>query len=166
LDLQTGQRTLIDVRTFDAARSLVHYRSAVAVHGERVARLLAHEHGLASYFSVFRPHAIASEAPYLGRFPQAYAALVECVSAIRRAVMTYDAYMPLHVVDPMTVKAAVGVVSKGRKKSDALSKENVRAAVMGLGLNNPGQIDLEALDEHSIDAIAVACSRVLVMYQP
>lgn len=166
LELLTGTKTIVDVRTFDADKSLVHYRNAVNVYGERTARLLAHEHGLATYFHLYRPHAIISESPYMGRFPQAFAALTECVTAIRRAVMTYDRFMPLHMADPMTVKAAVGIVSKGRKDKAALSKENVKAAVLQQPLLNPGGFDLNALDEHSIDAIAVALSRILVMYHP
>lgn len=166
LDLQTRTETLVDVRTFDASKNMRDYHNLSRIHGDRCARLQIHEDSLTGYFSVFKPHAIISEAPFLGRFPQAFAALTECVTAIRRAVMRYDRFMPLHIADPMTVKSAVGVHRMGRKDKGALSKENVHAAVMQLPLLNPGQIDLASLDEHSIDAIAVARSRIVTMYQP
>lgn len=165
-DLDTRTVELVDARTFDASKGLAAYRNVVAIHGERVARLIAHEQGLWTYFCTMRPQAIVSESPYLGRFPQAFAALTECITAIRRAVLQYDPFMPLYMADPMTVKAAVGVHGKGRKDKQALRKENVQAAVVALPLINRTGIDLTQLDEHSIDAIAVAMSRLVEMQKP
>ncbi len=165
-DLDTRVVELIDAQTFDASKSLGQYRNVVEVHGERVARLLAHENGLSTYFGIMRPQTIVSESPYLGRFPLPFAALTECITAIRRAVLRYDPFMPLHMADPMTVKAAVGVHAKGRRDKDALKKEKVQAAVAALPLSNRSGIDLMQLDEHSIDAIAVAMSRLVEMQKP
>jgi hypothetical protein len=90
----------------------------------------------------------------MGRFPQAFAALTECLTAIRRAVLRYDDFKPLLLVDPPTAKLAVGVKGKGSVKDD------VKQGVLSLrNLLNPDNIDIQNLDEHSIDAIAVAMSR-------
>ncbi len=166
LNIDTHAIELIDARTFDASKSLQPYWLVAKTHGDRVARLMAHEDGLYGYFCCMQPQAIASESPYMGRFPQAYAALTECMTSIRRAVWRYDNRMPLHLSDPMTVKAAVGVVSKGRKNREALSKDHVQEGVLNLDLINHSGIDISKLDEHSIDAIAVAKSRIDQMLQP
>lgn len=167
LDLQTGQRTLIDARTFDVTKNQQPYHNLFDIHGDSVGRLQMLEDALVNYFEWFQPHAIISESPYLrARLVSAFRALTRCLDRILQAVIRYDRFKPLHLADPMTVKAAVGVHSKGSKNKEALSKDKVKEAVMKLDLLNPGQIDLSALDEHSIDAIAVACSRIVSMYQP
>lgn len=154
VDLVTKEIVLLDARTFDANSLLYAYGNTVQWHGERVARLLAHEDTLYGYFRYLGPHSIISESPYMGRFPQAFAALTECLTAIRRAVMRYDTFKPLLLVDPPTAKLAVGVKGKGSTKDD------VKNGVLSLrDLLNPDNIDIRNLDEHSIDAIAVAISR-------
>lgn len=167
LDLQTGARTLVDARTFDVTKNQREYHNLFAIHGDSEGRLQMLEDALSNYFGWFRPHTVVSESPYLrARLVSAFRALTLCLSRIRAALIRHDRFMPLYLADPMTVKAAVGVRSKGAKDKEALSKENVKAAVMKLGLLNPGNIDIASLDEHSIDAIAVACSRIEAMYQP
>jgi len=174
VDLATGQVTLLEARTFDASKLVRDYTNLVAVHGERVARLTAHEDNLHGYFRFIEPHSIVSESPYMGRFPQAFAALTECITAIRRAVIRYDPHMPLLMVDPMNVKAAVDVFSKGRPKvgkgkhgKTGLTKDDVKDGLLRKldpsitpnPIFNPNGIDIDRLDEHSIDAVAVAYSR-------
>jgi len=69
---------------------------------------------------------------------------------IRQAVMVYDSHMPLNLVDPPTVKRAAGVVL--RRGTD---KEDVKQALLGRQDLVWG-VDIHVLDEHSIDAVAVA----------
>lgn len=167
LDLVTGHVAIVEARTFDASQLIrqAPFPQLVEIHGERYVRLLAHEENLVGYFSYWQPHNVVSESPYMGRFPQAYAALVECVNAVRRAVYRYDAFKPLIVVDPMNVKLAVGVSGKGQKRgnTDQINKHAVKAGLINLinsgNLLNPSLIDIDALDEHSVDALAVAYSQ-------
>ena len=167
LDLQTGQRTLIDARTFDVTKNQKDYHNLFAVHGDSEGRLQMLEDALVNYFNWFQPHVVISESPFLrARLATAFRALTLCLSRIRQALIRHDRFKPLHLSDPMTVKAAVGVHSKVSKNKDALGKDKVKEAVMMQDILNPGGIDLSELDEHSIDAIAVACSRIVAMYQP
>jgi Holliday junction resolvasome RuvABC endonuclease subunit len=125
------------------------YNSISEVHGNRVARMYFLADTLADTLRRFNPHAIIAESPYMGRFPQAFAALVECVSLIRNTVYSYNRYLPLYQVDPPTAKKAAGV--KIVKKSD---KEDVRRALRAR-TDIEWQVDLESLDEHSVDSVAV-----------
>jgi Holliday junction resolvasome RuvABC endonuclease subunit len=162
VSLTTNQIVLQYVSTYTATQliRLFHLQWISQVHGDRIARLKAHEENLYSLFTTFRPHEIVSESPYLGRFPAAYAALVECMSVIRSAVMRYDFRMPLHTLDPPTVKTRLGVSGKSGDKT------HMREGLLRLpDLENPQRIPIELLDEHSIDAMAVAYTRARYVTQ-
>ena len=80
----------------------------------------------------------------------AYAALVECLDAVRRAVIKYDETLSLTVIDPARVKKAIGVSGKSGDKT------LVRAALSTMeAFTLMTDISLDKLDEHAIDAIAV-----------
>lgn len=172
LHLDTRQAVLLHAQTFNAEHLIRNYQPVISVHGERTARLMAIEDTLHGFFHYWEPHCIISESPYMGRFPQAFATLTECVTAIRRATYRYDPYLPLRMVDPMTAKAAVGVSTKGRakvgkgkhRKTD-LTKDDVKVGLLLQPLHNPNGIDIQQLDEHSVDATAVAYSRVQFILQ-
>lgn len=154
LDLLNGQISLVEARTFDGTQLARPYSAIAGVHGDRQARLLAHEDNLYGYFNYIQPHSVIAESPFMRKFPAAYAALTECIVHIRRGLMRYDAFMALHMVDPPTAKKAVGAVAKGS------NKDGVKTAILKLPtLLNPYRIDIAALDEHSIDAIAVGYVR-------
>lgn len=100
--------------------------------------------------SDFRPHAIGCEDNYLGRFPQAFSALVECVYSYRLAIEDYTDDIPLWIVDPMTAKKVVGASKK--KKGD--SKSPVRDAILKTKMFKTS-LDLTTRDEHAIDSSAI-----------
>lgn len=151
LSLQDGSRTVTHVETLHSQKLLGMYRTEEDVHGTRTARLMALEDRLFLLFEQWQPHAICSEAPFMGRFPQAFAALTECVSYVRRAVCRYDRYIPLELVDPPTAKKAVGVTVKR-----GITKDDVTVAVAKLKLIFAPGLDLTQFDEHQVDAVAVA----------
>lgn len=160
VDLATREVVLLEVRTFSGTQLARHYPNVVAVHGERTARLWAHEDNLYGYFTYMQPHCVISESPFMGRFPQAFAALTECMAAIQRAVYRYDPFLPLLTVDPPTVKKLVGVQGKGTTKDD------VKRGLLNLTyLQNPYNIDIASLDEHSVDAVVVALTRADAILQ-
>lgn len=150
LNLDTGQVLVPAVETVSGSRLARRYQQTIATYGEKTARLQAHEENLFSLLCWYRPHAVIAESPFLGRFPQAFAALVECLSMIQRAVARYDRTLPLETVDPPTAKKAVGVVGKGT------SKDDVRQGVLGMErIVFASGIEAALIDEHGTDAIAV-----------
>lgn len=154
VDLLSGEVDLLESSTYTGSSMLKQYPLLVEIHGARTARLWAHQDNLERQFKIHRPHAVYSESPFLGRFPQAFAALTECITAIRRATFLYDPLMQLNLVDPPTVKLAVGVKAKGTDKNDV--KKGLQKVEW---LNNPNGINIESLDEHSVDSICVALTR-------
>lgn len=155
LDLRTHVISLHSSMTHRGHLLAKQYPILADKHTERFARLMAHRYNLLSIFQQYQPHSIACEAPYMGRFPQAYAALVECCMIVRQACVEYDPSIKPFFYDPPSVKNCVGV---GGKNGD---KDQMKNAVRNLpNLQNPNGIILEDLDEHSIDSIAVGICRV------
>jgi hypothetical protein len=159
VDLATREVLLLESNTFEGARLAQNYSNVAAVHGDRLARLIAHEDNLYGYFVYLQPHSVIAESPFLRKFPQAFAALTECISHIRRAVLRYDPFMPFLQIDPPTVKLAAGVKHKGSTKDDV--KRGLQQLIANGSILNPNAIDIEALDEHSVDSIMVAYTRAL-----
>lgn len=143
--------------TFRGSQLAKEYRHVSDVHGDKIARLKAHEDNLYYFMRAWCPHEIISEAPYMGRFPAAYGALVQCMDAIRNAVIRYDWNMRLFTADPPTVKNAVGVGGKSGDKS--LMQAAIFRMIQNGIILNPHGLDVTVLDEHSIDSIAVAYVR-------
>lgn len=122
---------------------------------ERFARIHAHKANLGRILLYKRPITVACESPfYSSRRPGAFSALTEVISALRYACFEYDPRLPFTLIDPPSAKIAVG--AKGNSK-----KEQVQEAVLKLpDLNYIGEVPLAQLDEHSIDSIAIAYSKI------
>ena len=154
-DLQSEKLHLIEATTYSSEEMIHRYPNLRDTHGDRFAKIYAHRMNLLNYFRYKQPHAISSEAPFFGRLPQPYAALTECVYSIRLATLDYDICCPLHVYDPATVKKNVGVSGKSGDKTA------MRNAVKKLAVAEDEVID--TLDEHAVDAIAVAYTHYLTL---
>lgn len=154
IDLSNRYCYVEDAFTVNAFQRSQQYPQFIEVYGERAARLHSHQEFLLGLFDNYSPHGVICEAPYMGRFPQAYAALVECVAAVRQAVIRYDCSIPLLTVDPPTAKIAVGVSGRGS------NKEDIQKAIRQLpNLTYGERVDVTLLDEHSADAVAVGYYR-------
>ncbi len=127
------------------------FKDIAEVHGSRVVRLMIMYDRVTEFLREVKPHGVIVEGNYLGRFANAFGSLVECVAVIRSAVYAYDPFMSLHLVDPTTVKTNIGMT-----KIRGTDKEDVRKALKNLKTLEWGEIDIDDLDEHSIDSVAIA----------
>ena len=153
-DLVTYQIISTEAWTLDGVKLARDNPWVTEIHGELEGRLFAMRDALSTTLHYFQPLLVASEAPFISKkFPQAGLVLTRVVSAVRQAVMRYDVWKSLDIVDPPTVKMAVGAPGNA-------PKEVVKEKVMLLpGLNYIGTVPLGSLDEHSIDALAVSYGR-------
>lgn len=163
LDLKTLVTSVGEVHTFRGSQLQRLFPTVSRVHGDRHARLMAHEENLYQFLHYARPHSVITEGPYMGRFPAAFAALTECVSAIRSAVVRYDWFMPLHVIDPSSVKKHMKV--KGTSGDKSAMQRALKALLDDpkVPFINPSNIDIDSLDEHSVDALCVGWYHVNVL---
>lgn len=136
--------------TLQVGKLFTRYPLIIENHGDKVAKLYTVQQDLLKVMEAWKPTYLVSEGPYMGSFPAAYAALVECLDAVRRAVIAYDETLPLNVIDPARVKKAIGVSGKSGDKT------LVRAALATKeAFTLMADITLDKLDEHAIDAVAV-----------
>lgn len=127
-----------------------YYKAMAEIHGNRVARLMIMHDRVTDFLRKHKPHGVIIEGNYLGRFANAFASLVECVIVIRNAVYAYDPFMPLHMVDPTTVKTNIGMVRiKGTDKDD------VRRHLTNLKELEWDGVSIDDLDEHAVDSVAI-----------
>lgn len=162
VDLVNWTTTVVYANTFNAQLAIRPHEFTVETFGSRQARLLTHAQGLEGLLHSAYPHCVISESPFLGRFPQAFESLVECLYMIRSTVASYDPSMCLETIDPGNAKRTVGAPTKrpkGMSKDDF--KETVRIGIQKLPrLQIAPNVHLNFLDEHAIDAIAVGCYKV------
>ena len=121
------------------------------LHGDRTRRLNGLSIALSSIFNTYNPSMIVSESGYINvRRPAAYGALIEVVSMIRNAIIEYDPQCSLNFIEPSNVKKAVGAgwISDKHAVKEAVSK--IEEIIQSLST------PLDTLDEHSVDATAVA----------
>jgi len=155
LDLVDYRPHLIFATTLHAAKEARCIPEMEEIHGLRRTKLFTHQKQLQSIMRKFTPNCVICESPYMGRFPQAYQALVECMSMIYYTLTEYDPTIPLETVDPPTAKKAVGASGRGG------DKDAVKRALLGnTKLVNSTDIPLEHYDEHTIDSIAVGCYKL------
>lgn len=125
------------------------------MHSARFARLNTLGLNILEYLHYHHPIAVVCESPFFNaKRPQAYGALTEATNMIRQAVWSYDQSVELVMIDPPSVKKAVGA------KGNAGKPEMLSAVCALQGLKYNGYPPLSLLDEHSIDAIAVAFSKL------
>lgn len=155
VDLVTRIPAVIEVLTFKSGKNVRLYPELEDNFGTRYTKLEIHRQCLVKLIYSYRPDIVICESPYLGRFPNAFEALIQCLGMIQSAVSEYDPWLVLETIDPSTVKKIVGVKGKGSLK------DVVKECVLNLrGLENRSGKDLTLCDEHSIDAIAVGCYKL------
>lgn len=155
-EIETSNVQLVHIVTLDARKEIKNYQTTCELYGERFAKLMIHEKNIYNLIVRYEPNCIISESPYMGRFPQAFAALTQCLLMLSNVTYRYNSEIPFELVDPPTVKKAVGAKPKGSNKDPVKEGLFNIARIEGWDPN-----EIERLDEHSVDATAVAYSKVL-----
>jgi Holliday junction resolvasome RuvABC endonuclease subunit len=140
--------------TITGSKLMVKDSWLIETHGERIARIKALKERLIEIFCEVNPLMIACETPFFNpRRPNAFAVLVEVLLAIKEAVRDFDFWKVVYSIDPPTVKKSVYAPGNA-------DKVKMKESIMALpDIKFKGNITLDKLDEHSIDAIAVAYCR-------
>lgn len=137
---------LVDTGSMDVAD---HERyPELDCYGRRGKRL--HLMGLyvEQFCRLHNPDIVVIEDAYLSRFPAAFRSLVEGICAIRDAVLRWNQDAVIWMVEPSTAKAAFDAAYKGA------GKDGARAGVYKY-VGPLSDIDLTALNEHTIDAVGI-----------
>lgn len=151
VDFETLEQTLVYGHTFKASKDISDYELMSSQRGPKDARLLSHARNLYDLLLCTEPTLVAAESPFLQRGKvSAFEALVECYAMLRATVWKYSPTIHLHRIDPITAKNYCGV---SHIKTD---KTHVREAILKRYADKTAEgVDLFAMDEHTIDAVAV-----------
>lgn len=151
LDVTTLEIVHTQAQTFYGDKLPYFDKHVAGVHGERIARILAHKQNILNILIHYKPIAIASESPFFNmKRPNAFAALLETMSEIRNAVIEYNPRLSVVTIDPPTVKKAVGAAGNADKIAVQTALYKIADQLKFIGK------EVTKLDEHSIDAVAVA----------
>ena len=114
---------------------------------DRTIKLLSLKEHFATLVTSNQFDIIVCEAPffYAGK-PGAYRALVEAISVIKQHLADISPITPFIQLEPLMVKRFV-------KSLNISNKDSTKEALYLLNLHN--HIDLNTLDEHSVDAISI-----------
>lgn len=150
LNLLNKRLSIIETITISGEKNSRYDLDYIDVHGNKTARLLSHSDTLFNLLVYWNPSAIICESAYMGRFPQAYAVLVETISYLKQAAFKYNPYMSFELIDPSTAKKNIKATIKG--------KDSVKESVLSLIPNEIdylGSIPLNQIDEHGFDSISI-----------
>lgn len=163
VDALSLQITSYEAHTLIATKMVREDDWMAVTHGYREARVRALSDCLLEWFHYLRPLSIATEAAFYNRrTPSAYGPLLEAINGIRNAVVAYDNWMTLHVIETSVAKSEIGYKSpkkvKGQKKD---TKTPVKEAMLSMPeFKCPSQTPISTLSEHAIDALAIAYARL------
>lgn len=143
------------VSTIVASKSVFEDSLISQIHGYRMARIQKLKQTLIDHFNKINPAIIVCESPFFNpRRPGAFQPLAEILFAIKESTIEYNSWLPLYLIDPSSIKKSVNAPGNADK---IIMKKQVCSLT---DLNYEGDVTLEDLDEHSIDAIAVGYCHV------
>lgn len=106
---------------------------------------------IASFGKAWSIEHVVCEGNYYRGLPQPFKVLTQVVESIRLGSSIFLGHGDIEIIDPTTVKMAVGVKSRGTDKEDM--RKAVLSGLLGLTLlDEPFYLDMS---EHAIDAIAI-----------
>jgi Holliday junction resolvasome RuvABC endonuclease subunit len=137
---------LLFVETLNIDHELDTLKYVNTLHGERFCRILAVCKQFSKLLLAYVPNLIACEQCYYSGIANPFATLTSLICALKLEAYNIDESLEFHMVEPSIVKQYVGV------KGNTGDKELMRNAVSKLDMVN---LDVNILDEHSIDSIAI-----------
>ena len=147
---------LVFATTLNAEYLSRSYKYFSELHGEKLGKQHALYQSIRGTMFTFEPdYVICEKAFYNPHRPMAYASLIENISIGRRALNDYRHDLPLEGIDAALVKKNLQV------SGNSSDKDLVRNRVKKINLHVDNQDYFETLDEHAIDAIAIAYGGIL-----
>ncbi len=153
-DVITNQIVKTQAFTIRAEHAIIS-DTHTEIFGARQGRLDAMQAALTTHILQMRPNFAITETPFMGNHASAFGALMETICAIRNACAAYDPHMNLMGIDPPSAKKMVGAPGNAKKPQ---MQEAVGAILPALGWDEQSCGEFLKLDEHSVDAIAIAKS--------
>jgi len=124
-------------------------RIAENQHSERFLRIQAQKKNLLRLLKFYNPSVVCCETPFFNMLrPSAFAPLVEILFSIRETCFYYNPTIPFIGVEPKLVKRTFGAGANADKNA-------MKNRIIEIKDEFYMEQDMDKLDEHSIDALAI-----------
>lgn len=133
--------------TVDSTRLDIYNEETALTYSEKFARIISHKTNFKNVLDFYQPLIVVSETPFFSIMrPSAAGPLYELFATLEQTVYEWDKEKPLYKAEPRSVKKFVNAV-------DHKDKNAVKTALKKIDELKSANLDF--LDSHSIDAIAV-----------
>lgn len=148
LDITNGSINIPFTTTLHRSDLIRGRRWMCETHGDKETAIYCYGKALHELLEIWEPMVVVIESPYLSRLPAAFKALSEITNTFTQTVMEWDVTIPIVQIDPATIKKGMGVSGKSGDKNDML--QALLNTTLPISYTN---VDINAIDEHSVDAI-------------
>lgn len=150
IDYQTNEIVSVDAHTAISAKMDDTTTLYEELYSERTVKLYKLTDYLNRIMVEVNPAIVVCESPFYNRLrPMAYGSLLEVLNSIYTTIINYNNNVPFFTVEPLLVKKTVGAGMQ-------TGKLDVKQAISRIdSIMSTLVTDLEGLDEHSVDAMAV-----------
>jgi len=151
-DIDYATRSILSIETITLVNEKLLDRNELnpETSMERISKLYRLKNAFKEMLQHISPCIVACESPFYNRFrPSAYSSLIETICYLHTAVIELNPNIIFETIEPLLVKKIVGAgATKGKVdvKHSVISNHVLISAL---------KQNIELLDEHSIDAIAV-----------
>lgn len=119
-------------------------------HSERALKLMRMREAFHRILVNFNPCLVVSESAFYNpKFPQAYAALIEVINTFRTCLLDYNYNIGFYTIAPTVIKTTIKA-NKFKGKDPIKDAVKLIPEIMDVLVD-----DIETLDQHSIDSIAI-----------
>lgn len=154
-ELDYGSRSIVAIEPFTLVVQKLANTTGLddELYSDRNIKLYKLRDNFRQVLANINPFAIVCESPFFNPLrPMAYASLVEVLAIIQNAIIEHNNNITFNTIAPKSAKKVIG-------SGMDTGKLDVRAAVMRHNdIMSVLRNDINMLDEHSIDAIAVGYS--------
>jgi len=153
--LNCNDRSIIAIDAFTLKNDKLNDNSGLDsdVHLDRIIKSYKLKNHLINVLHYVKPLIVICESPFYNHFrPSAYASLLQIIQFIQTTVIEYNPNVIFHTLEPLLIKKIIGA-------GMVTGKIDVKKAVTSRGdIMDKLICNIELLDEHSIDAIAIGYS--------
>lgn len=159
IDVDIENLNIININTFtltpDLEKEDTEFR---LLHGNRIEKILSQQQQLKYLLKCNKPNVVCCERPFFNpKRPYAFEALAELVFSFKIVMLKYNVLMEFKMFDPSSIKIGIGASYKSKK-------EEVREKILIIPeIKDRCEEELDKLNEHCIDAIAVSYLQLLLI---
>lgn len=157
-DITNKTKHVVYADTLFSEKRFPMFTSYRKEYGEIQTRLMIINNHIGSIISEYKPNGFTYELAHYRGIVNAYRSLIECITSMRGYIVSNN--IPFYEISASVVKSTIGVSGQSNDKSEmALAIQKIA------GIQFATSINLPSLDQHSVDAIAIANAGISLLFK-